>query len=97
MSSEERWGITALRCSILTACGAFKRDAFGDIEYLRALQATPVIDDKATKGSIEDIDDSLKSNPSQNEVPGSHFEDDNPMRGKVFGGKEMLRQKIYRW
>ena len=97
VSSEEGWGITALRCSILMACGAFKKDAFHDMQYLKALQDAPVIDDKVREESIEEGDESVNPNPRQSEIPESHFEDDNPMRGKVFGGKEMLRQKIYRW
>src|SRR5271167_4989870 len=71
VSSEEGWGITALRCSILSACGAFKRDAFPDIGYLKALQDTPVIDDKPKEESIEDGDELVKSNPGQNEIPDS--------------------------
>lgn len=97
VSSEEGWGITALRCSILMACGAFKRDAFHDMQYLKALQDTPVIDDKVIEESIEEGDESVNPNLRQSEILESHFDDDNPMRGKVFGGKEMLRQKIYRW
>ena len=97
VSSEEGWGITTLRCSILAACGAFKRDAFHDMQYLKALQDTPVIDDKPMEESVEEGDESVKSNPLQNQIPEPQFEDDNPMRGKIFGGKKMLRQKIYRW
>ena len=67
------------------------------MQYLKALQDTPVIDDKPMEESIEEGDESVKSNPRENDFPESQFEDDNPMRGKVFGGKEMLRKKIYRW
>jgi hypothetical protein len=108
ISSEEGWGITGLRCSILMACGAFRRGNYGDDEYLKALQDVPVIQERGTEkeGMMEEDEEELEGEEGEREgrerrkVVGdldSKFEDDNPMRGKVFGGKQTLRKKIYRW
>jgi hypothetical protein len=95
VSSEEGWGITALRCSILKACGAFRRDNFDDDTYLKNLQHAPIVHDgeEETDGDprkVGERDGSYK--PLE-----SRFDDDNPMRGNVFGGKQVYRKKIYRW
>jgi hypothetical protein len=98
VSSEEGWGITALRCSILKACGAFKRDNFDDDTYLKNLQQAPIVDD-ADEREEERAENARKVG----ERDGSYrpleprFDDDNPMRGDVFGGKQLYRKKIYRW
>lgn len=86
ISSVEEWGIAELRCSILKACGLFREQNFDDDNYVNALKEVPVIED----GSEEDAEDDI-------EPGGPKFEDDNPMRGKVFGGKETFRKKIHRW
>jgi hypothetical protein len=94
ISSMEHWGISALRCSILQACGAFKR--FNSEEsYLKGLEQIPIIGEPEESG--EDSEN-LETGIRTKGVPdGTRFDDDNPMRGKVDGGKEMLRKKIYRW
>src|SRR5579859_3082462 len=46
VSREEGRGMTGLRCSILKACGAFRRGNFGDEGYLRALQEAPIIQER---------------------------------------------------
>lgn len=112
VSSEERWGISGLRYSILMACGAFRRGNYGDQEYLRALQETPVVQERemGKEDMLEeeefDGDEWREGDEGKGKRdrrikmvgdPESKLEDDNPMRGKVFGGKEMLRKKIYRW
>jgi hypothetical protein len=92
VSSMEGWGITALRCSILQACGAFKRHVTEDSEYVKGLEQIPIVDESEDEKSREQ--DSGRQYMGD---PETRFDDDNPMRGKVFGGKEMLRKKIYRW
>lgn len=110
VSSEEGWGISGLRCSILKACGALGSGNFGDEEYLRALQEAPIIQERRDVESQEVVEEDEEEWEGEENWEGrekeprrvtgdleSKFEDDNPMRGKVFGGKEMLRKKIYRW
>jgi hypothetical protein len=88
----EGWGISALRCSILHASGAFKRHVSEDSEYVKGLEQIPIVDES------EDVKSKEQDLGKQgNRDPEIQFDDDNPMRGKVFGGKEMLRKKIYRW
>ena len=100
VSSTAEWGIMALRCSILTACGAFNRNNYNNDEYMKALLETPIIEDRS-ETSEEDLceeeeEEEMQGGTHQHrEMP--RFEDDNPMRGKVFGGSKMIRQKIYRW
>ena len=91
VSSLEGWGLTALRCSILTACGAFRLNAYADIEYAKALERTPLIETDSQNRGVDELMDQGYS--WQRPV----FADDNPMRGGVFGGEKMLRKKIYRW
>jgi hypothetical protein len=97
VSSLEGWGITALRCSILQACGAFRRSQNEDRHYARALDQAPIVDPDvdltAENMFLEDND--MEDQGSKQQRP--TFADDNPMRGKVFGGAKMLRKKIYRW
>lgn len=92
VSSEEGWGITALRCSILKACGAFKRENFDDDAYAKSLQQAPIIDDgeEMEKQGHREKDEKYR-------LLEPKFDDDNPMRGAVFGGKQLYRKKIYRW
>lgn len=105
VSSVEGWGITALRCSMLKACGAFREHSFDDNDqYLKALQETPIIGnhpDVTAEEAIEVSDNGIgKQNlrPRRDQIARvSNFKDDNPMRGKVFGGEKMIRKKIYRW
>jgi hypothetical protein len=92
VSSEEGWGITALRCSILNACGAFKRENFADDMYSKNLQQTPIIDDGEETDQREDGERDRSYRPLE-----PRFADDNPMRGEVFGGKQLYRKRIYRW
>jgi len=97
VSSLEGWGISALRYSILYACGAFRRSQSDDREYARILQETPIVD-RDKDSSMEDMDleeSDLEDEESRQRRP--VFADDNPMRGKVFGGEKMWRKKIYRW
>jgi hypothetical protein len=97
VSSEEGWGISALRCSILKASGAFKRDNFDDNQYLQALQTTPIIDDNPSDTRRNDVDHHGDRESRRDMAQLPQFEDDNPMRGEIFGGKKMSKQKIYRW
>ena len=107
ISSEMGWGFSALRCSILKACGAFRRDDFGDLQYLRGLRESPIVEDRrdvkgrAVESEARELDDEEGGEGQKRKKVvrdlDSRFEDDNPMRGKVFGGKETLRKKIYRW
>jgi hypothetical protein len=95
VSSMEGWGISALRCSILQACGAFKHHSSEDSVYLKGLEQIPIVDELDEDGESTENE---SSKPQQRGIPeGTRFDDDNPMRGKVFGGKKMLRKKIYRW
>jgi GTP-binding protein len=103
VSSEEGWGISALRCSMIQACGLFKGSNLGDDKYLEALQQVPIIKDHAesTAKELNEEEKPVERPPKGGrqkvtfETP--RYKDDNPMRGKVFGGKEMLRKRIYRW
>jgi len=104
ISSKEGWGLSNIRCSILKACGAFKGSNFDDDLYLKALNATPVINDNPNAITEEVLDQGLENvdeqwgNARESNVPRSpKFDDDNPMRGEIFGGEKMSRQKIYRW
>jgi hypothetical protein len=112
VSSEMGWGITGLRCSILMACGAFRRGNYVEDEgYLKQLQDIPVIQERQEVGNEEILNEEDEEWDEEEQEEGGRrdrerkvvgdlgakFEDDNPMRGKVFGGKEMLRKKIYRW
>jgi hypothetical protein len=51
------------------------------------------MDSTAENMFLEDND--MEDQGSRQQRP--TFADDNPMRGKVFGGLKMLRKKIYRW
>jgi hypothetical protein len=104
ISSKEGWGLSNLRCSILKACGAFKGNNFDDDRYLKALEATPVINDNPNAITEEGLEEGLENedeqwgNERESNIPRSpNFDDNNPMRGEVFGGEKMSRQKIYRW
>lgn len=103
VSSTEGWGITALRCSILQACGAFGRDNYYNDEYLKALKEAPVIGDRSETleesriNELDDHGDEDKRGRSHRTKPIIQFYDDNPMRGKVDGGVKTIRQGIYRW
>ena len=102
VSSEERWGLSALRCSILQACGALRRNSAEDDEYLRGLQEIPVVDDEGTiderREEVEEDEESQEGRKlTVQERLRAKFNDTNPMRGKIFGGEKMLRQGIYRW
>jgi len=88
ISSVEGWGIGALRVSILKACGALKKGDVNDVQYLKALQEAPIIEEG--QGSEPADDDS-----GSEEMLGVN--DDNPSRGEFFGGKETFRKKIHRW
>jgi hypothetical protein len=97
LSSLEGWGITALRCSILQACGAFRRSQNEDRDYARALDQTPIVG-RDMDSTVENMfleDNDMEDQGSRQQRP--TFADDNPMRGKVFGGPKMLKKKIYRW
>jgi hypothetical protein len=97
VSSLEGWGITALRCSILQACGAFRRSQNEDRDYARALDQTPIVGgdmDSTVENMFLEVNDMEDQRPRQQRPT---FADDNPMRGKVFGGPKMLKKKIYRW
>ena len=84
VSSEDNLGITELRCSILQACGLFWRDS----AYATRLRDAPVVESSGEEAPEKKRD----------VIHGkSRFDDDNPMRGKVFGGRKMIAQKIYRW
>jgi hypothetical protein len=92
VSSQEGWGVTALRCSILKACGAFKRENFDDDSYSKNLRQAPIIDDGEETDPQGNEERDGRYRPSQ-----PRFDDDNPMRGEVFGGKQLYRKRIYRW
>jgi len=101
VSSEEKWGLSALRCSILQACGAFRQNSAENEEYLKGLREMPVVGDD---GKIEEQlkveqaeEDGEERKLTVQERLRAKFNDPNPMRGKIFGGKKMLRQQIYRW
>lgn len=97
VSSLEGWGIAALRCSILQACGAFRRGQNEDGDYVRTLEQTPIVD-RDGDSTVEDMDSEERDLEEEESRPRRPiFADDNPMRGKVFGGEKMLRKKIYRW
>jgi len=102
VSSEEKWGLPALRCSILQACRAFRRNSAEDEEYLRGLREMPVVaDEEKIEEQQEDIEQAEETGEGRKltvqERLREKFNDTNPMRGKIFGGKKMLRQQIYRW
>jgi hypothetical protein len=100
VSSMEDWGISALRCSIMKACGLFNYD---DDEYLKALEETPIIPDSSSAFPTESDrdgeaqDESREAKEDRNRVRGRRPLDDYHMRGKVFGREKTLRKKIYRW
>ena len=87
VSSDHDLGITELRCSILQACGLFWRDS----PYAQRLRDIPVV---GSKGDEEERIEQMRGDRREMK---SRFHDDNPMRGKVFGGQKMIAQKIYRW
>ena len=93
VSSSEGWGIVALRCSILNACGAFRKSQSDDSDYMKVLKETPLVNGDDMPGEEDDV----KEGEQETDHRRPTFADDNPMRGKVFSGEKMLRKKIYRW
>jgi hypothetical protein len=64
VSSMEGWGISALRCSILQASGAFKRHVGEDSEYMKGLEQIPIVDESEdVKSKEQDLGRQGKRDP----------------------------------
>jgi hypothetical protein len=97
VSSQMGWGLNDLRFSILKACWVFGRFAVGDLHNLRDIPAVEDRRDEKMEGEWREEGLERQERKQRMRDLNSRFQDDNPMRGEVFGGKERGRKMIYRW
>jgi hypothetical protein len=97
VSSQMGWGLTDLRFSILKACWVFGRFAVGDLHNLRDIPGVEDRRDEKMEGEWREEGLERQERKQRMRDLNPRFQDDNPMRGEVFGGKERGRKMIYRW